>query len=478
MSKTMITDLRTIAAGAAGLIMFGSASALAQPAAFTHIVVVVQENRTPDNLFGSNPTFEKGVDIATSGIDLTDQTIPLTATPLAGCYDLGHAHSDWVAMYDGGKMDGADRVQVGAKAGCKTLVLPDPQFRFVDNSTGQVQPYFDIATSFGFANRMFQTNQGPSFPAHQFIFAGTSAPTKYSPLFASENMSTGYGYYSGAGCVAPPTQRVDVIDPSGNETTHPPIYPCFEHPTLTDQLDFAGLSWKYYTPAVGSIWTAPTAIRHICVPGRDNGQRVCTGTDWTSNVVLNPAQILTDVKGCQLPSVSWVIPSTQQSDHAGVNNGSGPQWVASIVNAIGTAAACSGETYWNDTAILITWDDWGGWYDHVPPFRIGQENGWGTGYTYGFRVPLLVVSAYTPAGYVDQSNIDFGSLLRFIEINFNLHRIDPGIYADAYWHHPLREFFSLTAPRAFEAIPTALGVDYFTHLSQPLIGPDDDGDDD
>ena len=103
MSKTMITDLRTIAAGAAGLIMFGSASALAQPAAFTHIVVVVQENRTPDNLFGSNPTFEKGVDIATSGIDSTGQTIPLTATPLAGCYDLGHAHSDWVAMTTGAK---------------------------------------------------------------------------------------------------------------------------------------------------------------------------------------------------------------------------------------------------------------------------------------------------------------------------------------------------------------------------------------
>src|SRR5215470_3756829 len=169
----------------------------AQPVSFKHVVIIFQENRTPDNLFGSNPTFEPGVDIATFGINSKGKKIPLQATPLSYCYDLSHAHSAFVSEYDNGKMDGANLVRVGAAPGC--TVPKNPQFKFVDNSTGTVQPYFDLAMQYGFANRMFQTNQGPSFPAHQFILSGTSAPDTLSPLFASENM----GLQAAAGCIAP-----------------------------------------------------------------------------------------------------------------------------------------------------------------------------------------------------------------------------------------------------------------------------------
>ena len=292
-------------------------------------------------------------------------------------------------------------------------------------------------------------------------------------------MVTDYGLSSGAGCTAPSTQRVRLIDPTGSETTHQPIYPCLEHPTLADLLDKANISWKYYVPSAGSIWTAPTAIKHSCVSATVNGQLVCTGKQWTNHVVLNPAQILSDVSSCNLPQVSWVIPSAQQSDHARVNNGTGPQWVASIVNAIGQNAACAGgESYWDDTTILITWDDWGGWSDHVPPFQIGQPNGWAKSYAYGFRVPLMVVSAYTPAGYVDNSNLDFGSLLRFIEINFGLSTIGPGYYANSYPVQPLQGFFPLSSPQPYRPIPSSATAADFMHLSQPLLGPDDDGDGD
>src|SRR5437868_10602121 len=86
---------------------------------------------------------------------------------------------------------------------------------------------------------------------------------------------------------------------------------------------------------------------------------------------------------CQLPAVSWVIPTGQASDHPGNNNGTGPSWVASIVNAIG------GSSYWSNTAVIITWDDWGGWYDHVPPPKvIADRTSWGSGLC--LRVPRAI----------------------------------------------------------------------------------------
>ncbi len=147
-----------------------------------HVVIIFQENRTPDNLFHGLPN----ADIANSGVNSLGQTISLTPIPLANDYDLSHSHSAFVAMYDGGKMDGADKIPVGCKAGVTGCPPPNPQFQYVN--PGDVQPYFALAEQYTFADRMFQTNQGPSFPAHQFIISGTSAPSPTSNLFASENV--------------------------------------------------------------------------------------------------------------------------------------------------------------------------------------------------------------------------------------------------------------------------------------------------
>jgi len=139
------------------------------------------------------------------------------------------------------------------------------------------------------------------------------------------------------------------------------------------------------------------------------------------------------------------------------------------VNTIGNSK-CG---YWQNTAILITWDDWGGWYDHVPPPQIGQSNGWGQSYVYGFRVPLIVVSAYTPSGYVSNTNHDFGSLLRFAETSFGLGLIGPGIWADSY-ADDLMEFFPLSSPRSFNAISAPYDADHFINSTEPATDPDDD----
>jgi len=440
--------------------------------AFSHVIVIFQENRTPDNIFGSNPTFEPGVDIATSGMNSHGNIIPLKAEPINSCYDLGHSHMNFTLMYRGGRMDGADLNTVSFRGSCHVPL--SPEFKFADNSTGDIQPYFDIAEQYGFANRMFQTNQGPSFPAHQFIFGGTSAPTTTSRLFASENMVS----FGNAGCIAEPGQRVVLIDRSGSEISAPPVYPCFDRPTMAELLNQAGLSWHYYldTQSVGSIWNAPAAIKRICDAKKQDGSLNCAGPDYVNNVSAVQAQVLTDIANCDLARVSWVIPDAADSDHAEVTSNTGPAWVASIVNAVGTQASCpGGEQYWKDTAIFITWDDWGGWYDHVPPYHLGgwTTHHWGEGYTYGFRVPLLVVSAYTPAGYVDNNPHDFGSILSFIEANYGLGRIGPGYYADAF-ADDLSAFFTLTTARTFSVIPAKWNAGYFLHRPPSNIGPDDD----
>jgi phospholipase C len=447
---------------------------------FSHIIIVFQENRTPDNLFGSNPSFEPGVDIASSGVNSKGRTITLTAVALDNCYDLSHAHEAFELSLQGSDLD-----PVSASKGC---TLPaNPQFKYVDNSNGTVQPYFDIAKNYGFANRMFQTNEGPSFPAHQFIFGGSSAPSLDSSLFAAENMSGKSN--AAAGCLAMSTTTVNLIDGFGSETNNAPIYPCLDHPTLTDLFEAAtpAISWRYYAAKAASIWTAPNAIEHICVPNAKHTK--CTGKDWTNgNVVAdNPGQVLTDISNCNLPAMSWVTPTGAESDHARSNKGLGPAWVASIVNGVGTQAACaSGEKYWNDTAIIITWDDWGGWFDHVKPFAMNAQPTdapmWGDGYTYGFRVPMLVVSAYTPAGFVGNETHDFGSILYFVEQNFGVGFINGtdtstyGRYADyaAQSRGDLSEYFSLMSARTFVSIPSKIGSAYFVNAPRSASAPDTD----
>jgi hypothetical protein len=443
--------------------------------AFRHIVLVIQENRTPDNLFGSNPHFEPGVDVATSGINSLGQTVPLGPVALASCYDISHSHGS----FKQGLANSADLEPITLQTkGCKPPA--DPQFKYVDNSTGTVQPYFDLARQYGFANRMFQTNQGPSFPAHQFLFGGTSAPMPDTPLFTAENMTL----KETSGCTAPAGQTVALIGADGLETSHSPIYPCLDHPTLADLLEAAtpALTWHYYAAAAGGIWTAPTAISHICRARGLGLARQCTSTNWTTHVEpLNPPQLLLDIAACNLKSVSCVTPTGQDSDHAGINDGSGPSWVAQIVNAVGGQRCATGEDYWSDTAILVLWDDWGGWYDHVKPFLVTTPPSWGSGYTYGFRVPLLVISAFTQTGYVSNNDLDFGSLLYFVEQNFGLGFIGAGTdtytrYADsqAAPRGAMEGFFALAKPRPFVPIDAPLDREYFVNDHRPALAPDND----
>jgi phospholipase C len=464
---------------------------------FQHVIIVVQENRTPDNLFqglcappyGSaqscNAVPKQGqYDIQTANW-LDDNTPSGTIQPLtvqlANVYDLSHAHKAFVAMCNITGPGGQCRMNGAAGITCTpapTHTCPaQPQFRFVDNSSGIVNPYLQLAAQYGWANYMFQTNQGPSFPAHQFLFGGTSAPSAFDDaigIYASENPGS-----VKAGCAAPTGSTAALINPSGLENQS--LYPCYEHETLPDLLP-PFVTWRYYAPGpvtqtptvtkevVDSIWTAPDAISHICQSTGMGG--TCAGSDFTEHVDLVSADVLKDVANCNLASLTWVIPTAANSDHAAVNDGGGPSWVASVVNAIGNASTCDGNRgYWSNTAILITWDDWGGWYDHEPPTILPEPQG---DYQYGFRVPFLFVSAYTPAGYINNVRHDFGSILRFVEHNFGI-REGSLYFADARSHNALEAFYDLRSkPRPFQTIAAPKDANFFLNDTRPQGAPDDD----
>jgi phospholipase C len=463
--------------------LLGSLFAHAQISNFSHVIIVIQENRTPDNMFqglcgtpfgkssscNTNPNSTQ-YDILTSNwLDKTSSTgvTQPASIALANDYDVSHSHAGFTTTCDINS-SGVCRMDGAAETDCTGTCATHPHYKYVDNSGSILNPYLTLATSYGWANYMFQTNQGPTFPAHQFLFGGTSAPSAADDAigtFADSNMFPDANNPI-AGCIAPSTIHVDTIEANGKSGQ---IYPCFEHETLSDLLEDINVTWKYYTPGGGSIVTAPNAIDHICVPSEPSGG-TCTGSDW-KNVVIKPSQVLTDISGCKLAGVSWVTPTGKNSDHANSNTGGGPAWVASIVNALGNNKKCSdGETYWNNTAIIVTWDDWGGWYDHEPPTFLSGDEG---DFQYGFRVPFLVVSAYTNAAYIDNNRMDFGTVLRFVENNFGIAEGSLN-FADARASGNLSEFFNLKqVPRVFQTIPSPLDAKYFIDDKDPLTDPDD-----
>lgn len=405
-----------------------------------HVVIIVQENRTVDNLFQGLP----GADTASSGQNSEHQTVRLKSTPMTAPFDMDHKHSSFETEYAGGRLDGFNE-SASVCSAPKVSQCPPPGLRAYSYVTrDDVKPYFTMAERYTFADRMFQTNEGPSFPAHQYIISGTSTIRNGSALRASGNPS-GLAFHEG-GCDSAPRTLVDVIDPAGHRGK--PVFPCFDRASLMDLIDAQSLTWHYYQAWLGpGYWNAPDAV-----------SPTYKSPEFSTDVVAPPSQVLTDVGEGRLANVSWVTPTAQASDHAGVTNGSGPSWVASVVNAIGESP------YWDDTVIFVTWDDWGGWYDHVRPTIYNS-------YELGFRVPLIVISPYAKTGYVSHAQHEFGSILKFTEKTFGLGSLGTtDVRAD-----DLSDCFDFRrAPRRFRPIRAPLGARYFLEHATSSGVPDDD----
>jgi phospholipase C len=527
--------------------VFASAMASAQfPPQIKNVVIIVQENRTPDNLFHylapacpippnaagltactSAPVTTNCYNIAPCGVSNQGGTpVPVTlhSVPLYGSVDPNHSHGSFEQMCDRDpatlkcRNDGAWRIS--APTGGAYGFVANPVITNYNGSQGHLlDPYYVFAKNFGWANYMYQTNQGPSYPAHQYLFSGTSAVTAADDV-KSTYISESFNYIYQSGCMAPAGSTNNVISPAlsspptncsvfaGGSVQECPIsnsgliYPtdpvgtfCNLHQSMADILDQHGISWKYYASQAGDLTTAPVSFKDICQPafvnpnGSPQSAVTCTGTEWNTNVDLKQqgADVLSDIFSCKLPRVSWVIPDDRWSDHAGPNALYGPSWVAAIINSIGKRVTCpagtpdAGQNLWQDTAILVTWDDWGGWSDHELPQTAPRaastlpcRSAWcPADYEGGFRVPLLVVSAYTPA-MISNVPHDFGSILRMIE---GVNHIPEGQlgFADARAATDLHEFFTLPSPRTYYTVFAQKNATFFLTLpaTLPAIEPDD-----
>jgi phospholipase C len=354
-----------------------------------HIVFVVQENRSVDNLFNGFP----GADTVRYGKRHDGSTVALHPLSLNDPHDLDHRHDTYLADLDGGKMDGFDQ----------TRIFPEPvkDYTYAYVPRSEVATYWELARRYTFGDRMFEGAQGPSFPNHLALVAASPLGVISNPTGTEE---TRFWW----GCDSPRDATVDRIDPvSGDRLA--PIFPCFDQHTIADLLDRHRVSWRYYAPAssdLGNIWSIYDAFRPIRY-----------SPDWHTNIVSPQTRFLVDARSGALPAVSWVIPDFQDSDHSPIGIKThdlahpvpdrGPQWVATIVDAVGRSAL------WKSTAIVVVWDDWGGFYDHVVPPSHDQVSD-------GFRVPMIVISPYARRGYVSHQTHDFGSLLRFAEDVFGL----------------------------------------------------------
>lgn len=338
-----------------------------------HVVFMIKENRSFDSMFGTFP----GANGATTFTDPQGRVLPLTHQPQS-IADVCHGWPCYQTAYDNGKMDGFSEVTGAIQNG---VDMADSQFYESD-----IPNYWTYARDFTLTDNFFSEVSSSSFPNHLFTIAGTGNNVYNSPGIPKPSLAWG--------CDSPAGTTAGVMNANGQVSK---AFPCFDNHTLTDILDYFGLSWKYYAPGYGQpgyYWNALDAIKHVRY-----------GPKWATNVA-DYQTFAADAANGNLPAVSWLVQPGSLSDHP--RNGSicnGENWTVAQINAV-----MSNPDEWAHTAIVLVWDDYGGLYDHVPP-----PKGPNPQIEYGARVPAIIISPYARPGYVDSTFYSFSSLLKFVE---------------------------------------------------------------
>jgi phospholipase C len=342
-----------------------------------HIIFLIKENRSFDTYFGKFP----GANGATSGTTSTGQVFTLRE-PGDRVSNVAH---DWISAntaIDGGKMDRFDIIPNGNVNGAYTA--------YSQYSQADMPNYWSYATNFALADDMFASLIGPSLPAHLYTIGAQSDGIINNPVLPNGSQPENWG------CDSPVGTTVNVIDAEGDYEN---IFPCVDFQTLADSMNNAGISWKYYAQdkqnTGGYSWNSYDAINHI----RNSSY-------WTTNVVPY-SQFVTDAQNGNLPAVSWVTPSFGDSEHPPSSVCQGENWSVQQINAVMQGPE------WSSSAIFLTWDDFGGFYDHVAPPKVDTLG-------LGERVPMIIISPYAKAGFISHTQYEFSSVLKFIEERFNL----------------------------------------------------------
>ncbi|MGC1380657.1 MAG: alkaline phosphatase family protein [Candidatus Baltobacteraceae bacterium] len=419
----------------------------------SHVVVIIQENRSFESFFagypGANaPTIGCGKHSEPSGVRARarpssgcpqgDARIPLHQITFEHGPDLSHAYEASIVDWDNGRMDGFSAYG---------LDHDDAAYAYVERS--EVATYWTMARQYVLADAMFPTEFGPSWTAHLTLVAGTDNLNNDDDL-ALADFAVGKD-----NCNAQPGTKTTTVAKNRVVRRASGPFPCLDQfNTMAQALDNAGISWKYYasTRLKSFIWSPFAAIKYV----RD-------GPDWDANVVVPHTKVLSDIRKGQLASVSWVSPSRVDSDHPASHSDTGPSWVASIVNALGNSP------YWSSTAIIVLWDDFGGFYDDAPPPQLDFRG-------LGIRVPCLIISPYARQGYVSHTRYEYGSILKFIEEAFpSVQPLGPKSegYTDARANSLVDSFDFAQPARAFKTIPQKYPVSHFLR-EPPSDQPVDD----
>lgn len=372
-----------------------------------HVVIIMQENRSFDSYFGTYP----GAD----GFPMKDGhpsvcvPDPQTHTCVLPYHDPkringGGPHGEEAARedIDGGRMDGfiASDERAQGEQHCQHSLNPACASGAPDEVMGyhdaqEIPNYWAYAESFVLQDHMFESDMGWSLPEHLYTVSGWSArcPVVHDPL----------------ACVSAPQdpELPPEDNPGGSE-------PHYEWTDLTYLMHKHHVSWRYYVLA-GSEPDCQDDEAIVCTPVQ---QSAATPEIWNplpyfSDVredgqlsnIQPTADFYTAAETGMLPEVSWVIPNGTVSEHPPANIAVGQAYVTSLINAI-----MRGPDWWS-TAIFLSWDDWGGFYDGVQPPRVDQAG-------YGLRVPGLVISPYARRGYIDHQILSHDAYLKFIEDDF------------------------------------------------------------
>jgi phospholipase C len=339
-----------------------------------HIVFLIKENHTFDNLFGRFPG-ANGTRYAMEG----SKRVRMPITPVQLSEDLYHVKNAPAEAVNGGKMNMFYSFPGSIQHG---VDVADSEY-----IKSEIPSYWAYASDFALADNFFSTILGTSFPNHLVTVAGSSFNIHYDPNHLPAK-------FWAWGC---DSWKVDVVewDAGGKSGVE---RPCFNASTIANEATQAHVSWRYYAAPpgnVGYIWSALDAFRSI----RQSAL-------WTRNV-LPVSRFSNDVKHGKLASITWITPTWQNSDHPPANICVGENWTVSTINSI------MASKFWSSTAIVLAWDDYGGFYDHVPPPDVAP-------FSLGPRVPVIVISPYARAHTVVHTQYDFRSVLTFIESTFHL----------------------------------------------------------
>jgi phospholipase C len=399
-----------------------------------HVVIIIQENRSFDNLFAGFPNANAPM----IGLRHDGHHVALRAVTM-DTPDLVHSYGASLVDYDGGKMDGfnLNRNYGGG---------PGYPYSYVERSI--VAPYWIMAKQYTLADAMFSSEHGDSWTAHINLI-GTTNISPTAALIDNPTRQPG-------DCFAPRGTDTELVNVYEQTSGNGP-FPCFtQFRTLADTLDAAGISWRYYAAPIrhgglGAIWSAFATIKDVVYT-----------KDW-HNVVVPPTLVLSDIAQGHLANVTWVTPDYPYSDHSPNKPPYGPSWVASIVNAVGTSP------FWKDTAIIVLWDEWGGYYDNAVPPQLDFKG-------LGLRVPCIIISPYARRHHVSHTQYEYGSILRFVEEVFRLPLLGTAAdgYDDARANSISDSFNFAQQPLRFTPIPAPYPPTFFLQLAPSLKAPDDD----